>query len=118
MDGTVGNRGERLVVGDDDKGLPELVAQVKEQLMQFFLVLRVKRAGRFVSEDDGRVVDQGACHGDALFLTTREFVWLVGGAVREFHEVEQLLCPLTGLSVGESSDIGRYHDVLNGRELR
>ena len=85
MDGTVGNRGERLVVGDDDKGLSELIAQVKEQLMQFCLVLRVERAGRFVSEDDGRVVYQGACHGDALFLTTREFVGLVGGAVRELH---------------------------------
>ena len=118
MDGTVGNRGESLVVGDDDKGLSELVAQVKEQLMQFFLVLRVKRAGRFIGEDDGRVVYQGTGHGDALFLTTRELVGLVGGAVREFHKVEQLLCPLTGLSVGEACDIGRYHDVLNGRELR
>ena len=43
MDGAVGDGGQAFVVGDDDEGLSELVAQVEKQLVQFFLVLRIER---------------------------------------------------------------------------
>jgi hypothetical protein len=42
MDGTVSNGSQSLIVGYDYKGLSELVAQVEEQLVQFFLVLCVQ----------------------------------------------------------------------------
>ena len=40
----VGDGGQLLVVGDDDEGLAELVAEVEEQPVEFLLVLRVERA--------------------------------------------------------------------------
>lgn len=41
MDSAVGDGGEVLVVGDDDKGLTELVAQVEKSLVELGLVLGV-----------------------------------------------------------------------------
>jgi hypothetical protein len=70
MDGAVGNAGQRLVVGDDDKRLSEFVAQVEEELVKFLLVLRVEGARGLVGKDDGGVVDEGTGYGHALFLTT------------------------------------------------
>jgi len=69
MDSAVGEGGERLVVGDDDEGLSETVAEVEEQLVQLGLVLGVERAAGLISQDDGGVVDEGTGHGNALFLT-------------------------------------------------
>ena len=68
MDGAVGEGGELLVVGNDDEGLAETVAEVEEELVELLLVMRVERAGGLVGEDDGGVVDEGAGHGDALLL--------------------------------------------------
>ena len=39
MNGAVGDRCQLLIVGNNDKGLSELIAQIEEQLMQFLLVL-------------------------------------------------------------------------------
>ena len=41
MDGAVGDLRQRLVVGDDDERLPQFVAQVEEELVEFRLVLAV-----------------------------------------------------------------------------
>lgn len=42
MDGAVGDLRQRLVVGDDDERLPQLVAQVEEELVELRLVLAVQ----------------------------------------------------------------------------
>jgi hypothetical protein len=39
VNGSVGDRGQRLVVRDDDKGLAKLIAKVKEKFVEFFFVL-------------------------------------------------------------------------------
>ena len=117
MDGAVGELGEGLVVGHDDKGLTELVAQIEEELVELLLVLRVEGARRLVGQDDGGVVDECTGHGHTLFLTTGEFVGLVGGTVGQSHEIEQLLRTCAGLFRRGTRDIGRNHDVLDGREL-
>ena len=118
MDGAVGDLGEGFVVGDDDEGLAELVAQVEEELVEFGLVLGIEGSGRLVGEDDGRAVDEGPGHRYALFLTAGEFVGLMGGAVGQSHEVEEFLGALFSAFLGESCDIGGNHDILNRRELR
>ena len=117
VNGAIGDLGKGFVVGDDDEGLAELVAEVKEKLVEFSLVFGVERAGRFVGQDDGGTVDEGAGHGDTLLFTTGEFVGLMGGTVCQSHEVEQFLGALFGAFLGESCDISWNHDVLNRREL-
>jgi hypothetical protein len=42
MNGAVSDGGQSFIVGHDYKSLPELVAQIEEELMQFFLILRVE----------------------------------------------------------------------------
>ena len=72
VDGAVGNGGELFIVGDNDKGLAEAVAEVEEEVVQLLLVLGVEGAGRLVGQDDSRVVDEGAGNGYALLLAARE----------------------------------------------
>ena len=70
MDGAVGEGGQLFVVGDDDEGLAEAVAEVEEEAVEFLLIVGVEGAGRLVGQDDGRVVDEGAGYGDTLLLAT------------------------------------------------
>ena len=105
-------------MGDDDEGLAKLVAQVEEQLVQLFLVLGVERAAGLVGQDDGRAVDQGTGHGHALLLAAGELVRLVVGAVGQSHKPQQLFSPLAGRFTRGTGNVGRYHDVLDGRKLR
>ena len=44
MDGAVGEGGELFVVGDDDEGLAEAVAEVEEEAVKLLFVLRVEGA--------------------------------------------------------------------------
>ena len=118
MDGPVGNRCQLFVVGHDDKGLSELIAQIEEELVEFFLVFRVKGARGFVGKDDSRVIDEGTGYGYTLFLTPREFVGLMSGAFSKSHEIKQFLGSLLGLSVRQTSNIGGNHDVLDSCKLR
>ena len=57
MNGAVGLRSERFIVSDDDKGLPQLLTQLEEQTVQFFLVLRIKASRRFVRQYHRRMID-------------------------------------------------------------
>ena len=82
----VGEGGKLFVVGDNDEGLPHLVAEVEEESVQLLLVLRVEGAARLVGKDDIGLVDKGAGNCDALLLAAGEFVGLVRSAVRESHE--------------------------------
>jgi hypothetical protein len=42
MNGSIRNSSERFIVRDDDKRLSKLITQIKEQLVQVFLVACVK----------------------------------------------------------------------------
>ena len=117
MNGAVGNRGEALIVSDDDKGLAEFVAKVEEQLVKFFLVLSVERSRWFIGQDDSRIVDQRTGHSHTLFLTTREFVGFVGGAIGQSHKLQQLLGTLLSLLRRSACNISWNHDILDGSKL-
>lgn len=57
------------IVRDERDGVARAV-ELAEKLQDRLASLRVERAGRFVSKDDLRLVDEGAGDGDALGLTT------------------------------------------------
>ena len=117
MDGSVGDRGEGFVVGDDDEGLAETVAEIEEELVQLLLVFAVETARGFVGKDDGGIVDEGTGHSHALFLSAGEFVGLVVGPLGEIHELEQFFGAPLSLAMGCAGNVGWNHDVLDGREL-
>ena len=118
MDGAVGNGGEMLIVGHDDKRLAKLITQIEEQLMQFGFVLGIERARRFIGQDDCRMIHQSTCHSHSLLLSTGEFCGFMMGTVAQSQELQQFLCPLLRLFVGNARDIGGNHDILYGRKLR
>src|SRR5690554_6448121 len=62
MDGAVGDGGQLLIVGDDDEGLVQLVAQFEEEVVQLYLIVGVETTRRLIGEDHQGVVDQ--CTGD------------------------------------------------------
>ena len=95
-----------------------LVAQVEEELVQFFLVFGIQASRRFVCKDDGRVVDKGAGNGYALFLSPRQFVRFVRHPVGQIHEVEDLLRSLLRRSRFFTGDQCGDHHVLQSCELR
>ena len=117
VDGAVGDLGERLVVRDDDEGLPEFVAQAEEEVVQLFLVVRVEAARGFVGEDHVGVVHEGAGHGHALLFAARELCGLVVGAVGEAHEVEELEGAALNLALVAAGYHAGNEDVLLGGEL-
>ena len=112
VDGAVGERGKALVVGDDDERLTKLIAKAEEEFVKLFLVVRIKATRWLIGEYHVGIVHQGTSHGYALFLTARELGRLVGGAVGQTHEVEQLKCTLLDLSIGTACYHARYHHVL------
>ena len=116
-DGAVGGGGERFVVGDDDEGLPQLVAQVEEEAVQLLLVLCVEAARGLVGKDHLGTVHQGAGHGNTLLLASRELGWLVGGSVGEVQVVEHLHGALAGIAHAGTTDEGGHHHVLYSGEL-
>ncbi len=118
MDGAVRECGQLLIVGNDDEGLAELVAEVKEELVQLCLVLTIKGATGLVGQNDGRVVDEGTGHCHTLFLTTAELIGLMGSAVAQPHEVKQFGSTVSSIFFAGTCDISGYHDVLYCRKLR
>lgn len=78
----MGMLGDFLFVGDDDDGVA-LAGEVFEEVEDFLTGAGVEVSGGFVGEDDGGVVDEGACDGDALALAAGEFVGAVMEAVGE-----------------------------------
>lgn len=102
---------------DNDEGLTQLVAQVEEEPVQFLFVLAVETARGLVGQNHFGLVDECACHGDALFLSSREFSGLVRGPVGQAHDAEQFVGPLFGLGGRGGSDVGRDEDVFQGGEL-
>ena len=70
-DDAVGLFGQLLVMGDHDQGFPLFQAHVFQNVDDALGGCCVKISGRFVSQDDIRVIDQGAGDGDALLFAAR-----------------------------------------------
>lgn len=117
MYGPICQSGERLIMGDDDKSLPELIAKLKEQTVKFLLVLRIETSRRLIGKDDSWIVDQRTGYGHSLLLPSRQFVGLVGGPVAQSHKFQKLFGTQTGILGLDSCYICWNHDVLNGCEL-
>jgi hypothetical protein len=57
------------VMGDKEQGLASFTAGLREQLGDFACIVIVEIAGRFVSENDNRIVGEGAGDCNTLLLT-------------------------------------------------
>ena len=64
-------------MGHEDNGNPLNFVQLLEDRHDLGARFGVQVAGRFVGQDDGRIVDQRAGDGDPLLLAPRQLVGLV-----------------------------------------
>ena len=85
----LGGIGHRLVVGDQQDRLAAGV-QAGEEFEHFLAAFRVERAGRFVRQQQRRLV--GECPGDrqALTLTTRQRGRRLLGLVADAQQIQQI----------------------------
>ncbi len=113
-DDAVGVLGDVGLVGDDDDGVAVGVELVEEghDLVAGF---GVEVSGRFVGENDGGAVDEGACDGDALTLTAGEFVGLVHHAGAEVDGLEDGFGAGRTLGCGSAVVDERQLDVVERR---
>ena len=65
-DHAVRHSGQLPVVGDDDEGLVEFLAEDQEHFVEFLFILAVQVPGGLIGQDDGRIIDQGPCNGNPL----------------------------------------------------
>ena len=117
MDGAVGDGSQLLIVGDDDEGLVQLIAQFEEEVVQLYLIVRVETARRLIGEDHQGVVDQRTGDRHTLLLTTGELCRLVLPALGQSHHVEQLFRLLFRCGVTHVAYQRGDHHVLQRGEL-
>jgi hypothetical protein len=120
----VGLEGDCPVVGDHDDGEALVAVELFQEGEDFAAGFLVEVAGGLVGEKELGLGDQGAGDGGALHLASGELARLVGEAMAEADEVEELLgsldeCgfvpPITEDAV---ADHDRREDVFERRELR
>ena len=64
-------------MGDHENSLAKLLIEPTQEFQDRRCILAVKIAGRFVSQQDCRIVDKSPCYGYTLLLTSRESPGLV-----------------------------------------
>ena len=87
------------VVGNEQQGHPEPIPELAQQLQDLGLDRDVEGGGRFVGDEEVRVVREGHRDHDPLALAARELVRIGGEAklgIAEVDEIEQLEDPLAG----------------------
>ena len=110
---------ERQVVGHEDHGEAELLAQLVKQSDDLFLNGDVQGGGRLVRNDELRVAGQG--HGDenALTLAARELVrvGLEGALGIQAHELEEFLGAAGAAAAGQLLHLSLdQHGGVQGRQ--
>ena len=85
LDGLIG---DGLFVRYADDGYAYLRVDAAQQIHYLLRGGAVQGARRLVGEDDLRVVDEGPCDGDTLFLSARHFVGHVSGPLFQSEQIE------------------------------
>ena len=88
---SVGHVGDDRVVGDEDGGRAEFAVNALDRLEHEHAGLAVERAGRFVAQQDVRLLRNGARDGDALLLAARK---LRREMVQPFAQADEPQCSL------------------------
>ncbi|MBA7568093.1 hypothetical protein ES708_09814 [subsurface metagenome] len=117
MDRPVGMLGNDGFMSDQDNGIA-LPVEFIQQAHDLLPGNRVQVAGRFIGQNNGRVVHHGPGNGHPLALAAAQFAGPMGGPVRQAHPLQDflgLLDPLTAVNTGVNQ--GEFH-IPQGRGTR
>jgi hypothetical protein len=117
-DAVAGGNDGAEVVGDHDEGKAVLLLEVFEEVEEFFLAGLIDAGGRFVEEEDLRLIDQGTGDEDALLLAAGEAADGLVGKVVHFdglEGIEDALFLLAGEAAEEilSADESEEDDLFD-----
>ena len=107
-----------LVVGDVDRGDAEPALQRGDLGAGLHAELGVEVGQRLVHEEDLRLADDGAAHGDALALAAGERLRLAVEVRLEVEELGRLVDPLADLVLGDAGDLQREAHVVGDGHVR
>ena len=104
MTGYVGVRRGMWIVRDHHNRLVKILVQTFQDFEDFSGRMAIEVAGRFVSQQQSWIADDGTGDGDTLLLTTRK---LLGKMVHSVFETNQfqgrhhMFATLLGIELGE-----------------
>lgn len=94
LDDSLTGRGCLRIVRNHYDRLVESIVQLAKHLQHYLGILRVEIAGRFVSQDDCRTIDDGARQGHALLLAAGKLKRFVVHLVLEPQHAEYFAAPV------------------------
>src|SRR3989344_7844377 len=106
-----------FIMRRDDDGRTELVDLLKD-LDDLVRIDGIEIAGRFVGNDELRLIDDRAADGDALFFATRELVGEMERFVGQIHQFEDVGYIACDLGICAASRFHRKRDILVGGLVR
>ena len=106
------------IVGGKDEGDLLLPVQLFHDVEQVLGGVGVEVGGGFVGQDEFGLGGQGAGHGDALLLSSRELAGAAVEAVAQAHGLQQLYGPFRAFGFGPALQVHDKLHVLQGREHR
>ena len=105
-------------MGHDHKSLSETISQVKKELMQFFLIMGIQASGRFIGQDNCRLIDQCTGYSYPLFLSAGEFIRFMRCPFLQSHKIKNLHSTHRSFLRRHSGYKCRNHYIFKCRELR
>ena len=100
FDGTLGTRGQIIVVSDHEDRFSGL-RQVLKEMEDHFGGLRIQVAGRLIRGEQDRIVCQGAGNGHTLLLSAGQGIGKTVRLVCHAHQLEQVHGALGSLGGGD-----------------
>jgi hypothetical protein len=80
---------QREIMSHDDEGGSMLFVELEEEIHDLFPRLAIEVPRRFVREEHGRLIGEGARDPDTLLFATGKLGWVVISPTPETHPVEQ-----------------------------
>lgn len=110
--GRIRTRSDRGIMRDNNEGLPLLMREIPEQVVQKSRIFLIEIAGGLIGEYDARTVYQRPRHRDTLLFPSRQFGRTRLRAMLDTHQFEQFVRTLLRIIQSDVPDHGGNGDVF------
>jgi hypothetical protein len=112
--GSVADPGGFLTVRDQEQAGPGFLGQILKHAENDRPVAAVEVAGRFIREDEGRAMDEGAGDGDPLHFSAAHLIGSGAGSMGDPDPFDHGGDPLPSLTGSDSDQLEGKFDILEG----
>src|SRR5258708_38050327 len=104
-------------MGNDEKGLIELLSKVKKQLVQFHFVGRVEVTRRFIGKNDIRMVDQCPGNRYSLLFTAGKGIGFIVNTIAKPERFQKGIRPVSYLLFTSAGHPARNAYIFEGSKF-